>query len=169
MMSIQPTDIAIILVSLAACVYCFVLSRRLKALQDTKDGLGGTITALTKSIAAMSSTTQETRAHAGEIAARLTQLLEDANTMCARIETLSRDTQAEHTKSMEKVRATHAELITTMRETLEESKDRILDMTIHMRQMRALMNGEPQPRSAAFLDDDIDLGPETPTRYSYES
>ena len=39
---IQPTDIAIFLVSFAACVYCFILSRRLKALQDTRDGLGAT-------------------------------------------------------------------------------------------------------------------------------
>ena len=60
-MSIQPTDIAIFLVSFAACIYCFVLSKRLKALQNTKDGLGATITALSTSIAQMSSTTQDTR------------------------------------------------------------------------------------------------------------
>ena len=58
-MSIQPTDIAIFLVSFAPCIYCFVLSKRLKALQNTKDGLGATITALSTSISQMSSTTQD--------------------------------------------------------------------------------------------------------------
>ena len=58
-MPIQATDIAIILVSFAACVYCFVLNRRLKALQDTRDGLGATIMAMSKSIAAMSNSTKE--------------------------------------------------------------------------------------------------------------
>lgn len=87
-MPIQATDIVIILVSFAACVYCFVLSRRLKALQDTKDGLGATIMAMTKSVAAMSSSTKETRSHVGEMAARLATQLEDARQTCIRLEEL---------------------------------------------------------------------------------
>ena len=73
-MNFEPTDIAIVLVSFAACVYCFVLNRRLKALQNTKDGLGATIMAMSKSIAAMSNSTQETRSHVGEMAVRLSSL-----------------------------------------------------------------------------------------------
>lgn len=167
-MSVQPTDIAIILVSLAACVYCFVLSRRLKALQDTRDGLGATITALSKSIAAMSSTTQETRAQASELANRLSTLMQEAEKTCTRIESLSKAAEARHTKSIKSAEATHAELVASLRETLEESKDRILDMNILMRQMRAHANVEASPQTRALVDDDIEFNPKTGSRYAYE-
>ena len=71
MPDIQPIDIALFLVSLAACIYCVQLSRRLKSLQDTRDGLGATIMAMNKSVSAVSSATQETRNQAGELASRL--------------------------------------------------------------------------------------------------
>jgi len=83
---ISPFDIAIILISSVACMYCIVLSRRLKALQNTRNGLGATIKALSDSISAVSSTTDEARFHAGENAARLARLIEEAKLSCARIE-----------------------------------------------------------------------------------
>ena len=85
-MPISPFDIAIILISSVACLYCIVLSRRLKALQNTRNGLGATIKALSDSISAVSATTDETRYHAGELAARLARLIEDAKLSCAQIE-----------------------------------------------------------------------------------
>jgi len=94
---ISPFDIAIILISSVACLYCIVLSRRLKALQNTRNGLGATIKALSDSISAVSATTDETRYHAGELAARLARLIEEAKLSCARIEDLTtrlKDTQA---------------------------------------------------------------------------
>ena len=77
-MPISPFDIAIILISSVACIYCIVLSRRLRALQNTRNGLGATIKALSDSISAVSATTDETRFHAGELAARLARLIEEA-------------------------------------------------------------------------------------------
>lgn len=88
-MPISPFDIAIILISSVACIYCIVLSRRLKALQNTRNGLGATIKALSDSISAVSSTTDETRYHAGEIAARLARLIEESKLSCARLEDLT--------------------------------------------------------------------------------
>ena len=85
-MPISPFDIAIILISSVACLYCIVLSRRLKALQNTRNGLGATIKALSDSISAVSATTDETRYHAGELATRLARLIEEARLSCARIE-----------------------------------------------------------------------------------
>ncbi len=85
-MPISPFDIAIILISSVACMYCIVLSRRLKALQNTRNGLGATIKALSDSISAVSATTDETRYHAGELAARLARLIEEAKLSCTRIE-----------------------------------------------------------------------------------
>lgn len=86
MPDIQPIDIAIFLVSFAACIYCILLSRRLKSLQDTRDGLGATIMAMNKSVSAISSATFETRAQAGELADRLSRLMKEANETCARME-----------------------------------------------------------------------------------
>ena len=82
----QITDLALFLVSLAACIYCVQLSRRLKSLQDTRDGLGATIMAMTKSVSAVSSATQETRNQAGELAARLSKLMKEADETCERLE-----------------------------------------------------------------------------------
>ena len=86
MTGIQPIDIAIFLVSFAACIYCILLSRRLKSLQDTRDGLGATIMAMNKSVSAVSSATFETRAQAGELADRLSRLMKEANQTCTRME-----------------------------------------------------------------------------------
>ena len=85
-MPISPFDIAIILISSVACLYCIVLSRRLKALQNTRNGLGATIKALSDSISAVSATTDETRFHAGELATRLARLIDEAKLSCTRIE-----------------------------------------------------------------------------------
>lgn len=114
-MDIQPADIAIFLISFAACAYCIVLSRRLKALQNTKDGLGATIMALSNSIAAMSSTTKETGTYAGELATRLARLMKDAEATCGKIERFTSDTGA------------HAELESTMNRALAEAKAKAAD------------------------------------------
>ena len=87
-MPISPFDIAIILISSVACLYCIVLSRRLQALQNTKNGIGATIKALSDSISAVSATTDETRYHAGELATRLAHLIEESRASCARMEDL---------------------------------------------------------------------------------
>ena len=137
-MTIQATDIAIILVSLAACAYCFVLSRRLKALQDTKDGLGATIMAMSKSVAAMSSSTRETRSHVGEMAARLATQLEDARQTCARLEELKASLEATQKDAVDQVTASQAELSTMMRIILDQSKTRIMEMNRVMQQLREL-------------------------------
>ncbi|KCZ87466.1 hypothetical protein [Hyphomonas jannaschiana] len=137
-MQIQATDIAIILVSFAACVYCFVLNRRLKALQDTRDGLGATIMAMSKSIAAMSNSTRETRSHVGEMAARLATQLEDAKQTCARMEELKASLEASQKDAVDQVTASQAELSTMMRIILDQSKTRIMEMNRVMHDMREM-------------------------------
>lgn len=92
-MLVSPFDIAIILISSVACIYCMVLSRRLRALQNTRNGLGATIKALSDSISAVSATTDETRYHAGELATRLAHSIEEAKIACARVEHLTRELQ----------------------------------------------------------------------------
>ncbi len=132
-MSVQPIDIALFLVSFAACFYCLVLSRRLKALHDTKDGIGATIMALSKSISTMSTTTDETRAKASEMATQLSSLLDEADRMCARIKNLTQTMEKTQEKSSQRVSTAQAEMARLVDDVQDQSEKRILEMTGMMR------------------------------------
>jgi regulator of replication initiation timing len=149
-MNFEPTDIAIVLVSFAACVYCFVLNRRLKALQNTKDGLGATIMAMSKSISAMSSSTQETRSHVGEMAIRLSSLIEEANKTCLRMEALQLTLEGTQQNAVDQVTATQTELGIMMRIILDQSKTRIMEMTTLMQRLRDLTEAAADAPTAAL-------------------
>lgn len=137
-MSIQPTDIAIFLVSFAACIYCFVLSKRLKALQNTKDGLGATITALSTSIAQMSSTTQDTRVRVESMASRLAHLISEAEKTCQRLEATIASVDTAKASATDEVHNAQMDLYVMMRTVLDQSKERVAEMTGLMRQMRTM-------------------------------
>lgn len=137
-MSIQPTDIAIFLVSFAACIYCFVLSKRLKALQNTKDGLGATITALSTSIAQMSSTTQDTRVRVESMATRLAHLIAEAEKTCQKLEATIASVDAAKANATDEVHNAQMDLYVMMRTVLDQSKERVAEMTGLMRQMRVM-------------------------------
>lgn len=141
---IQPTDVAIFLVSSAACIYCFVLSKRLKALQDTKDGLGATITAMTNSVSAMSQATHDTRTRVESMATRLAHLISDGEKMCKRLEETIMTMERSQTNAANQAHAAKTELNVMMRDVLDQSRARITEMTTLMRQMRAMTEaGEP--------------------------
>ncbi|MEQ9505287.1 MAG: hypothetical protein RLO80_03375 [Hyphomonas sp.] len=137
-MSIQPTDIAIFLVSFAACIYCFVLSKRLKALQNTKDGLGATITALSTSISQMSSTTQDTRVRVESMATRLAHLISEAEKTCQRLEEAIASVDVAKASATDEVHNAQMDLYVMMRNVLDQSKERVAEMTGLMRQMRVM-------------------------------
>ncbi|MEX1251115.1 MAG: hypothetical protein WEA77_07975 [Hyphomonas sp.] len=137
-MIVQPTDIAIFLVSFAACIYCFVLSKRLKALQDTKDGLGATITALSTSIAKMSATTQDTRVRVESMATRLAHLISEADKTCQKLESTIASVDKARANATDEVQTAQMDLYMMMRTALDQSKERINEMTGMMRQMRVM-------------------------------
>lgn len=140
-MHIQPTDIAIFLISFAACAYCIILSRRLKALQNTKDGLGATILAFSDSMSAMKASTQQTRNHATELVTQLSGLMTDANRACARIEDLTKSMEIKHEKAAARVNTAHSELNTTMRKLIDESRGQMIEMNTLVRQIQVLTDG----------------------------
>ena len=161
---VEPTDIAIFLVSFAACIYCFILSRRLKALQDTRDGLGATIMALSKSVSAMSSATNETRTQAGEMAARLSALMRDADQMCTRLSELTAELEMSHKKASVNAAAAQGELKTALGDLLDQSQGSMTEMRTLLRQMRALAGvAATTIRNSDFLfdDDEPDLAERT--------
>lgn len=136
--SIEPTDIAIFLVSSAACIYCFVLSKRLKALQNTRDGLGATITALSNSISQMSATTQDTRVRVESMATRLAHLISEAEKTCKKLEETIASVDTAKAAATDEVQTAQMDLYVMMRTVLDQSKERIAEMTSLMRQMRTL-------------------------------
>ena len=140
-MSVQPTDIAVFLVSFAACIYCFVLSKRLKALQNTRDGLGATITALSTSIATMSATTQDTRVRVESMATRLAHLISEADKACQKLESVIDSIDKAKASATDEVQTAQMDLYMMMRTALDQSKERINEMNGIMRQMR-VMTGE---------------------------
>jgi len=148
-MSIQPTDIAIFLVSFAACIYCFVLSKRLKALQNTKDGLGATITALSSSIAQMSSTTQDTRVRVESMATRLAHLISEAEATCRKLEETLAAVEQSKASATDEVHTAQMDLYVMMRTVLDQSKERVAEMTGLMRQMRTMSDEAASGLSAA--------------------
>ncbi len=137
-MPVQATDIALFLISFAACVYCIVLSRRLRVLQNTKDGLGATIMALSDSIATMSATTQETRLHANDLANRLTGVMQEATRTCRQIDEMTRDLDIRQANRLAEARAAGDELGARVNGLLEDSAARIEELDMLTRQVRTL-------------------------------
>lgn len=140
-MLVSPFDIAIILISSVACIYCMVLSRRLRALQNTRNGLGATIKALSDSISAVSATTDETRYHAGELATRLAHLIEEAKVACHRVETLTRNLEQAPPPVPQPVQAAPLappaqETTDAMRAALDLSNERLREITDLMHRMK---------------------------------
>ncbi|MEL6416094.1 MAG: DUF6468 domain-containing protein [Pseudomonadota bacterium] len=146
-MPISPFDIAIILISSVACIYCIVLSRRLRALQNTRNGLGATIKALSDSISAVSATTDETRLHAGELAARLARLIEEAKQSCERVEHLTKNLNEAHDRAASYSPPQHvapapapaqAQTTGAVQEALDISNQRLEEITEMMHRLKDL-------------------------------
>ena len=145
-MPIQPTDIAVLLISLAACIYCIVLSRKLERLQNTKDGLGATIVAFSESISAMAASSKETRTHVAQLATRLPKLIEEANLTCQKIEMTRATLEARHKEIMGDVDKAHDELNTLTCEALEGSRKSVLEMRSLMKAMHEMSEARHRPR-----------------------
>ncbi|MEE2690785.1 MAG: hypothetical protein VX640_04500 [Pseudomonadota bacterium] len=73
------TDFLLLAASATACLYCFVLNRRLKGLTSAREGLGAGIAALSRSAEEMKSAVSTTRQSADAAAARIETLLGEAD------------------------------------------------------------------------------------------
>ena len=147
-MLVSPFDIAIILISSVACVYCMVLSRRLRALQNTRNGLGATIRALSDSISAVSATTDETRYHAGELATRLAHLIEDAKTSCDRVQRLTEKMEQAEQRSSQQIDLAQKQVSGSMQDALDLSNQRLREISDLMHRMKHLSEETGVPIAA---------------------
>ncbi len=79
-------DILLLLVSAITCLYCLVLSRRLKKLQSLEGGLGGSIVELTQALASTSEAAKQARLSTEENISVLRTLLHEAQETTPQIE-----------------------------------------------------------------------------------
>lgn len=135
-MNLQLTDIAIFLISFAACIYCIVLSRRLAKLQDTKDGLGATIVACSNSISSVSAAAKGTTAQARLLADELSELLSRADRTCQRIEKTTSELEMKNKAAISKSTEAQAKLTAHMHGVLELNKKHILEIATLTRQLK---------------------------------
>jgi uncharacterized protein YoxC len=127
-MIFQPTDVALFLISFAACIYCIVLSRRLAKLQDTKDGLGATIKACTESISSMALATRSTTMQAKELAANLSHLLERSEAASQKMELHILQMEKKHKEAVHKIEAAQSEAEGIMSEVLTRHKKHVSEV-----------------------------------------
>lgn len=144
-MPIGLSDIALFLISFVACGYCIVLSRRLKALQDTKDGLGATIVAFNDSMAALSATTGQSRKHVTDLANQLPPLIQQANAACKKVEETTRTLETKDEIIIARVERTHRELDNSMRALLEETRRSVTELTELSARAQKLYVERPSP------------------------
>jgi predicted nucleic acid-binding Zn-ribbon protein len=149
----EPSDIAIFLISAAACIYCIVLSRRLKALQNTKDGLGATIVAFSESMSALSASTNETRAQVLQLANRLPPLITEAQQACEALQVAMDTLEARNDAITDKLGTSHDELEAMMRKMLDASVERIVEMRTLLMELQNISATIP-----AVSAPDIDTG-----------
>ncbi len=167
MMPFEPSDIALFLVSFAACLYCALLSRRLKALQNTKDGLGATIRAMSESVAAVSSARQTAQAQSSEIAVRLTAILQEANDAGKKLTELKDALEIKDRETSRRIQAADAEIRSTMREALAQSSERVAEISRLTKRLEAVASRAAAGfDSSDYLFDDDDT---TKTKRVYES
>lgn len=79
-------DIALIFISGFAVFYCWLLSRRLKNLQNLETGLGGSIVSLTDAIKKTNQAAMEARASTVETVKTLKKLLREAEDTLPQVE-----------------------------------------------------------------------------------
>ena len=137
-MPFEISDIALFLVSFAACLYCALLSRRLKALQNTKNGLGATIRAMSDSVAAVSSARHETQAQAGDLANRLTATMKEAQETAEKLKELKTAMEVKDRELSRRIQAADADIRSTLRETLEASSGKITEITRLTKRLEAI-------------------------------
>ncbi|KCZ52215.1 hypothetical protein [Hyphomonas pacifica] len=168
MMPLQPSDIALFLVSFAACIYCAILSRRLKALQNTRNGLGATIRAMSESVAAVSSARNETQTQAKEIAVRLSALLQEASEATISLSELKHAIEVKEAETSRRYQSAEADLRKTMRDAVTQSGSRIMEIKQLIERLETLTGRAVSNfNSSEFLFDEEEQGIQKKVYESY--
>ena len=128
-------DIILILVSGSACLYCWLLNRRLKALQDLKKGLGASIVTLSTALSKTTVAAQEARMSASSSVEKLNSLLEDVEKSIPRIDAMLESLDRGTRRAAKETRAMQTELVDTLKPLLQEADTKAGDLSTILTQL----------------------------------
>lgn len=144
-------DFLLLAASGVACLYCWVLSRRLKALANAEKGLGAGISQLTSSAEEMKSAIAATKAGADAAANKLETLLVRAEQKAAELAAMFTQIDAASDSVAEKTENATRKYVDTLTPFLAEASE------VADRLFQAIEHGRPQPPAddgleTAYLD-----------------
>lgn len=117
-----------------AALFCWILSRKLKALTDAEAGIGAGIAALSQSAEEVKSAVAGTKLSADETAARIETLLEDANDKAAHLEALIDqlgDMSASVSQHADSATRKYLDTLAPFLDEANEAADRLLGAIAH--------------------------------------
>jgi len=122
------TDIVLLLVSGSACLYCWLLSKRLKALQDLKKGLGASIVSLSEAISKTSIAAQEAKLSASQSADKLSRLLSDIDKSVPLVDDLIESVHRSTRRAANETTRMQDDAVAAIKPLLEEAKKTASDL-----------------------------------------
>ena len=145
-------DIALILVSGSACLYCFMLNRRLKSLQDMEKGLGASIVSFTQAVSKLSLAAQEAKRSVASSTQTLDQLLKKVDISIPKIDGMLENLDHASQRTAKETKSMHDELINALRPMLDEAQqktDNLSTVIEHLDQHRDALarNSMTAPRN----------------------
>ncbi|MFQ5562724.1 MAG: hypothetical protein ACE5FO_04050 [Parvularculaceae bacterium] len=114
----------------AACLYCWILSKRLKGLTSAKSGFGAGVAALSKSAEEMKQAMEKTRTAGEETAARLESLLRQADMKSAQLRALTkqlRDMSASVVSDTGRATTEYADTLTPLIGDANDAANRLIE------------------------------------------
>lgn len=162
LLSFAP-DIFLLLISAIACLFCALLHRRLKRLDDLKSGVGASIVSLTNAIETIHKSAKDTQTTTLEMTTTLRHMLEKAETALTNLEAKKIEMENETKKislATEKARSDSNNLITDTiteaKDTARQLNDIMADLQAFQKECSALMpmaQRSQQTNSAVFESD----------------
>ncbi|MCI5047438.1 MAG: hypothetical protein MRY59_08035 [Aquisalinus sp.] len=123
-------DIILILVSGSACLYCWLLNRRLKALQDTRKGIGASIVGLSTALSKTTIAAQEARHSTAQSVEHLHKLLEDADACIPKIEMMLENLEISARRTRNEIDASQQQATASISPLLSEAKERATTLSV---------------------------------------
>ena len=139
----HAVDIALILVSSSACLYCFMLNRRLKALQDMEKGLGASIVSFTQAVSKLSLAAQEAKRSVSESTQTLQDLLTKVDRSIPKIDGMLENLDHASERTARETRAMQEDLVEALRPLIDEAQHKAQNLSVvieHLDQHREMLH-----------------------------
>ncbi len=155
--SAYAPDVLLIVISSIACLYCWLLSQRLKKLNSLKTGVGASILHLTKAIEDTHKAAQDAQDSTQKAVATLKDLLERSESATPKVEALV----MELTRAEDNARLEHTKMEDMLDITLPKAMDEAQNTAASLMQIIAAIQKSQHVLSASVVktDEDEDQAP----------